>query len=636
MKFTFILSTLLLGLSIGENVVEVAVGSSNLFSALVDLVLTAELDGALSTTQDITVFAPTDDAFGKLHQSSLEILKSEQWRPHLKNLLLQHVLPVKVLSTDISDGLTAAALNGEEVKLNLPSSGGVLINDKSNVIQADVPADNGVIHAVDTVLFPEWVSTSIVDRAVSDPELAILTNLVVELHLTNALSVQGPFTVFAPTDKAFVEGLNVLGVQDGMVTVHLASSLLTYHIVRGVFSAADIEDGLELTTIQGEKLTFSFNGDAAQVNGKNIVTADNLTNNGIVHKIDGLLIPQSVERDSVALADPQTVVDVASSMSETFSTLVDFVIKADLVSPLSDTQGITVFAPTNDAFAALAEAAPAVVANLQTKQWSTHLQDVLLYHVLPDEVPSSAVTDGLTAKALNGEFLSFGVNGDGISVNDGSEVVVPDVGADNGVIHAIDNVLIPSWVSTSIVDRAIGNEDLSTLVDLVGKAGLDTTLSGDGPFTVFAPTNDAFVKLLGENVDTGALDVDLVTSILMYHVVSGIYSAADVANGVSLTTVQGDDISFSVMGDAKMVNGNTIVATDILANNGIVHVIDGVLIPNEATASKAMLESLPDSFEVSTLGLIGSEQSSTPGCRTSIAAVTTAVVAFGVAIGVVF
>jgi len=633
MKLTIILSSLLLGLSTGENVVEVAVGSPNLFSALVDLVLTTELDGALSTTQSITVFAPTDDAFGKLHQSSIEILKSEQWRPHLKNLLLQHVLPVKVLSTDISDGLTAEALNGEQVKLNLPSSGGVLINDKSNVIQADIPADNGVIHAVDTVLFPEWVSNSIVDRAVSDPELAILTNLVVELHLTNALSVQGPFTVFAPTDKAFVEGLNVLGVQDGMVTVHLASSLLTYHIVRGVFSAADIEDGLELTTIQGEKLIFSFNGDAAQVNGKNIVDADILTNNGIVHKIDGLLIPQSVERDSVALADPQTVVDVASSMSETFSTLVDFVIKADLVSPLNNTQGITVFAPTNDAFAALDED---VVANLETKAWSTHLQDVLLYHVLPDEVPSSAVTDGLTAKALNGEFLSFGVNGDGISVNDGSEVVVPDVGANNGVIHAIDNVLIPSWVSTSIVDRAIGNEDLSTLVDLVGKAGLDTTLSGDGPFTVFAPTNDAFVKLLGENVDTGALDEDLVTSILMYHVVSGIYSAADVANGVSLTTVQGDDISFSVMGDAKMVNGNTIVATDILANNGIVHVIDGVLIPNEATASKAMLESLPDSFEVSTLGLIGSEQSSTPGCRTSIAAVTTAVVAFGVAIGVVF
>lgn len=636
MKFTFILSALLMGLSFGENVVEVAVGSSNLFSALVDLVLTAELDAALSTTQDITVFAPTDDAFGKLHQSSIEILKSEQWRPHLKNLLMQHVLPLKVLSTDISDGLTAAALNGEEVTLNLPSSGGVLINDKSNVIQADVPADNGVIHAVDTVLFPEWVSNSIVDRAVSDPELAILTNLVDQLHLTNALSVQGPFTVFAPTDKAFVEGLNALGVQDGMVTIHLASSLLTYHIVRGIFSASDIEDGLELTTIQGEKLIFAFNGDAAQVNGQNIFATDILTNNGIVHKIDGLLIPQSVAPSSVALADPQTVVDVAISNSETFSALVDFVIKADLVSPLSTTQGITVFAPTNDAFAALAEAAPAVVANLQTKEWSTHLQDVLLYHVLPDEVPSSVVTNGSEATALNKEKLSFGVSGNVISVNGGSEVVVPDVGADNGVIHAIDNVLIPSWVSSSIVDRAIGSEALSTLVDLVVKAGLDTTLSGDGPFTVFAPTNNAFVKLLGEDADIGALDDDLVTSILTYHVVPGIYSASDVANGVSLTTVQGDDISFSVMGDAKIVNGNTIMATDILANNGIVHMIDGVLIPNEATASIVMQESLADSLEVSTLGLIGSEQSSSPGYRTSIAAITTVVVAFGVAIGIVF
>merc|ERR1711935_273827 len=317
--------------------------------------------------------------------------------------------------------------------------------------------------------------------------------------------------------------------------------------------------------VQGDDISFSVMGDAKMVNGNTIVATDILANNGIVHIIDGVLEPTataSISEDT-ASGDSNTVVDVASSMSETFSTLVDFVIKADLVSPLNNTQGITVFAPTNDAFAALDED---VVANLETKAWSTHLQDVLLYHVLPDEVPSSAVTDGLTAKALNGEFLSFGVNGDGISVNDGSEVVVPDVGANNGVIHAIDNVLIPSWVSTSIVDRAIGNEDLSTLVDLVGKAGLDTTLSGDGPFTVFAPTNDALVKLLGENVDTG------------------IYSAADVANGVSLTTVQGDDISFSVMGDTKMVNGNTIVATDILANNCIVHIIDGVLEPT-ATAS---------------------------------------------------
>merc|ERR1712232_380593 len=175
----------------------------------------------------------------------------------------------------------------------------------------------------------------------------------------------------------------------------------------------------------------------------------------------------------------------------------------------------------------------------------------------------------------------------------------------NGVIHAIDNVLIPSWVSNSIVDRAVGSPILTKLVDLVVEAGLAETLSGTGPFTVFAPTNDAFIEFLGDDTEDVSLDIDLVTSILTYHVVPGIYSASAIANGASLTTVQGEDISLSLMGNTAMVNGETIVVTDILANNGIVHVIDGVLIPNEATASVVMQESIADPYEQTTVALIG-------------------------------
>jgi len=642
MKLNFVVSALLSGYAVGQNVVEVAVGSPD-FSALVDAVVLTELDGTLSTTQGITVFAPTDDAFGKLHQASLNLLKTEQWRPHLENLLLQHVLPAEVPSSDITDGLMAAALNGEEVKLNLPLSGGVVVNDSANVIQADVSADNGVIHVVDTVLFPKWVSNNIFDRAVADPELTTLKTLITGLHLTRALSFHGPYTVFAPTNEAFLEGLISLGEEDGIISAHLASTLLTYHVVHGIYSAADIVDGLELMTAQGEELVFSFKGDVPQVNGGDIVATDILANNGIVHKIDILLIPKSIAPVE------QTVVDIALNNPDTFSTLVDFVVKADLVTALGNTQGITVFAPTNDAFAALASAAPTVVANLQTEEWSTHLEDVLLNHVLPVEVRASAVTDGLTTTALNGEDLSFDVDDDDIFVNSVSEVIVADVDASNGVIHAIDNVLIPSWVSNSIVDRAVGSPVLKTLVDLVVAAGLAETLSGPGPFTVFAPTNDAFLEFL-DGTDAASLDIDLVASILKYHVVPGIYSAADIANGLSLSTVQGEDLAFSVMGSTAMVNGESIVAADILANNGIVHVIDGVLLPVEATTSVMMQASLSEdstlamigSEEASlsgdtTLAMTGSEQSSSSGYRTSFAAAATAtLVGFGVAIGIVF
>ena len=631
MKFTCVLAALLLGSAISQNVVEVAVSLPNTFSSLVDILITAGLDDSLSTAQDITVFAPTDGAFEKLHQSSLQLLQTEQWRLHLQNFLLQHVLPLKVPSSAISEGLRTDALNGEEVKFNVSTSGGVIVNDIASVVQADVSADNGVIHVVDTVLFPEWVSNNIVDRASGDPELTILTRLIHGLHLTRPLAFHGPYTVFAPSDVSFIDALDVLGIQNGILSASLASTLVTYHVVHGIYTAAEIVDGLELMTAQGEEIQFSFDGDIPQVNGANIVSADILASNGIVHKIDAVMIPKSVL--STPEADPQTVIDVAISNSDTFSSLVNLVVQADLVDPLSTTQGITVFAPTNDAFAIITDAAPEIVANLQTEQWSAHLKNLMLYHILPVQVLSSAVTDGLTATALNGEDISFTAN-TGIFVNFDSEVVLADVDASNGVIHAIDNVLIPSWVSNSIVDRAIGSSVLTTLVDLLVKAGLVDSLAGAGPFTVFAPTNDAFVEFLGDDVaNTASLDIELLSSILTYHVVPGIYAASDIANGVSLTTLQGEEISLSLMGNTAMVNGEIVVTADILANNGVVHVIDGVLVPNEATAFKMVQASFVEPQDQLTLSLMESEEKSSSGSRFSIATLMATLVSIGVVVG---
>ena len=290
-------------------------------------------------------------------------------------------------------------------------------------------------------------------------------------------------------------------------------------------------------------------------------------------------------------AGQQNVVDVA--VEQGFTVLAAFATAAELVDTLATTQGITVFAPTDEAFLALGATVPDVVANLNTPQWQPHLQDVLAYHVVPSEVPSSAVTDGLTANALNGEALSFTVNDEGVFVNENTQVTVVDVAADNGIIHVVDSVLIPSWVSNSIVDRAVASPDLTTLVDLVVKAELAETLSGAGPYTVFAPTDAAFVEFLGEGADTSALDTALVTDILTYHVVEGIYTASQVTDGLTLTTIQGEDITFTVA-DSAMVNGETIVATDILANNGIVHVIDGVLSPPKKEAADDMSSTMED------------------------------------------
>jgi transforming growth factor-beta-induced protein len=278
----------------------------------------------------------------------------------------------------------------------------------------------------------------------------------------------------------------------------------------------------------------------------------------------------------------KTVLDIIVGDPDTFSSLLGYFTQADLVDTLSNTQGITLFAPTNGAFEALTEAAPDVATNLKTEEWQDHLEDLLYYHALPTVVPSSDITDGLSVTTLNEEDINFTVtttNGGGTStfVNTDAEVVEADIDAINGIIHAIDNVILSSWVSNSIMERAEGTSELSTLVDLVVQAGLSGTLSEAGPYTVFAPTNTAFLGSLFEDITS--LSADQLSSILSYHVVEGIYPDTDLRNGLILTTLQGEKLTFESRGTGKFVNDKRIIIPNILANNGIVHFIDGVLIP---------------------------------------------------------
>ena len=268
---------------------------------------------------------------------------------------------------------------------------------------------------------------------------------------------------------------------------------------------------------------------------------------------------------------------------DNFSSLLGYFSQADLVETLSNGQGITLFAPTNDAFKTLTEAASDVEVNLKTEEWQNHLEDLLYHHVLPTVVPSSDITDGLSVTTLNEDDIYFTVSttnggGTGIFVNTDAEVVEADIDAINGIIHAIDDVILPSWFSNSIMKLAEGTSDLSTLVDLVVQAGFSGTLSEAGPYTVFAPTNAAFLdSLFGGGTSISA---DQLSSILTYHVLKGIYADTDLRDGLILTTLQGEKLTFkSTKENGEFVNDKRIIIPNILANNGIIHIIDGVLIP---------------------------------------------------------
>ena len=259
-----------------------------------------------------------------------------------------------------------------------------------------------------------------------------------------------------------------------------------------------------------------------------------------------------------------------------FNTLVAALEAADLVGTLDGEGPFTVFAPTDDAFAMLPDGT--VDALLQDPE---ALSNILLYHVVPGNVMSSDVVSLSSAETASGEEISISVDGSTVMIND-SRVVVADLKASNGVIHVVDSVLLPPADAQSIVELAVEDGRFSTLVAALEAADLVGTLEGDGPFTVFAPTDDAFAMLPDGTVDALLNDIPTLQSILLYHVVPGNVMASDVVGLSSAGTASGLEISISVEDGAVMINDAQVIITDIVASNGVIHVIDRVILPPSA------------------------------------------------------
>ena len=271
----------------------------------------------------------------------------------------------------------------------------------------------------------------------------------------------------------------------------------------------------------------------------------------------------------------------------------------------------TVFAPTNDAFVALLGVLGDdynSLADFDTEAELDLLVDILTYHVVAGtEAFSTDLSDGMMVTTVNGADVTVNLNG-GVFIEDASDnpaqVIIPDVDASNGVVHVINKVLLPQEAidfvmdlqSTDIVELAQSVDDLSLLVDalLTADAGLVEVLQGDGPFTVFAPTNQAFADLLDAlgdsynslaDFDTAA-EKELLASILTYHVVAGAAVAStDLSDHQEIVTVQGESL-FAILSHGVAIRDKThvdanVTAADNEASNGIVHIIDKVLLPQE-------------------------------------------------------
>jgi transforming growth factor-beta-induced protein len=426
-------------------------------------------------------------------------------------------------------------------------------------------------------VIPSLESKSILGIVADNSDFSLLGNAVNRAGLGSALENGGPFTVFAPTNQAF----NAIGISssadfDGFSTDDLAN-ILTYHVVSGSIGSGTLSSGT-VTALNGESLNIQVNGSQITINGIRVITADIQASNGIIHVIEGVLLPPSEEPEL-----PGTITDIVVE-NDDFSLLRTAVIRAGLAEALAADGALTVFAPNNQAFN---KAGFNSAADIQAVDVAT-LTTILTYHVVAGKLLSGDLSSG-TVAALSGEELNIVVSGGNVSIN-GVNVIAANIEASNGVIHVLDDVLMPPSLqaSNTIVDIALGNENFSLLVAALARVSEGTStnvielLSGTDNFTVFAPVNQAFIDAGFANESAiNAADPNTLLGVLAYHVISGKILAADIpaATNTAVGTIANSNIFATRRNGSVFINGNPVITANIEADNGVIHVIDRVLIP---------------------------------------------------------
>jgi len=412
---------------------------------------------------------------------------------------------------------------------------------------------------------------TITDVASSNPNFSTLVLALkragLDVTLANPAS---SFTVFAPTNAAFTALLAELKVATlNDIPVETLTKVLLYHVKSGKSTASQITTGYYSTLANGpvtdSHLSLYVDMTTTMINGRAKITqTDVMADNGVIHAIDKVLLPMSISDHAVA--------------NPVFASLVAALKKANLVTTLADpTKTYTVFAPTNDAFAALLMALGVTLNDLS----AATLSPILLYHVVNGYVPASAVTAGYvpTLSTAFGKNVSLQISvAGGVKLNNTVNVIATDVVATNGIIHVIDKVLLPP----TVVEIAQQNSLFSTLVLAVIKADLAGTLSGAGPFTVFAPTNEAFSALFTTLGVSGidALSKAALTPILLAHVVSGNVQSGNLTSGSVPTLNSAKSLNVVVSSSGVTIDGSiNVIKADVQGKNGVVHVINKVIVP---------------------------------------------------------
>ncbi|XP_061902695.1 periostin-like isoform X2 [Entelurus aequoreus] len=498
-----------------------------------------------------TMFAPSNDAWEQLDASVRAALVSNV-NVELYNALHYHMVNGRLLTKDMKDGMTVTSMFSDlGLYINHYSNGVVTVNC-ARIVHANQVATNGVVHVIDRVI--SGVGNTIKNVLDVNDELSSFSAAALASGVMDKLDRPGHYTLFAPTNAAF-DKMGPGHLERLMGDKAVIAALVNYHLLTSVQCAEAIMAGTAYETAEGSYVEVGCDGDSLTVNGvKMVLRKDIVTTNGVIHLIDQVLVPDSAK-------------DVTELMGDSQSTFHDMVSDLDLAAALGPKTEYTLLAPLNAAFT------NEVMATDQTL-----LKHLLQNHVLKLKVTLSQLYNGQLLETLAGKLLRVFIYRTAVCIENACMVRGSKEGS-NGVLHLIRSIIRPSEKTTYQILKVDGR--FKVFLSLMETAGLTDLLKHEGSFTVFAPTDEAFSQLSKEDMALLKSDLNVLRTILLYHVGNGIFINGGLEGGVTnmLKTLQGRNLQVMSANNSIHVNSVDVPDSDLMATNGVIHVVKSVLYP---------------------------------------------------------
>ncbi|KAG7516168.1 periostin isoform X1 [Solea senegalensis] len=498
-----------------------------------------------------TMFAPSNDAWDQLDSSVRSALVSNV-NIELYNALHFHMVNNRLLTKDMKDGMTVKSMyNDLGLYINHYSNGIVTVNC-ARIIHGNQVATNGVVHVIDRVI--TTVSNTIKEVLDVDDELSSFTAAALASGMMDKLDKPGQYTLFAPTNNAF-DKLSPDYLERIMGDKAVIAALVNYHLLNSVQCSEAIMSGSVYETAEGSNIVIGCDGDSVTVNGiKMVLKKDIVTSNGVIHLIDQVLVPDSAK-------------EVIEMMEESQSTFTDMVSELGLAAAMRPKTDYTILAPHNSAF-----------TNEVMSTDQNLLRILLENHFLKLKVTLSELYNGQMLETLAGKLLRVFIYRTAVCIENACMLRGSKEGS-NGALHVMSSLIKPA--EKSMYELLIADGRFKIFLSLMEVAGLTDLLKQEGSYTIFAPTDDAFAGLSREDLTLLKKDLNALRTILLYHFSNGVFINGGLEGGVTnlLKTLQGNNLQVMSVNNSIHVNSVDVPDSDLMATNGVIHVVKNVLYP---------------------------------------------------------